>query len=331
MTAPGTGAIDPEHDDGPADRPACAMDTLTSLRVFRQVVESGSFTAAAARLDISLAMASKHVAHLERELHSRLLNRSSRHVSLTDAGTRYYAHCRDALDVLDGAAADLSRDHQAPHGLLRITAPVWSATPAFATLLAEYRSRHPQVTLDVSLSNDKVDLAAGRFDLALRVTPEPAPSLIVRPVCRIPFWSVASPGCLARFASAQGLRLPRPQTIEEAAGLPAILPSYLPQLTTLPLTDDAPGLRVDIVMRSDNTMLACEAARAGLAATLLPEWLIRDDLAAGRLVPVLPGLAPRPIPLYAAYTSRRYLTPKVRRFIDLLLERLGDDPQEIPR
>lgn len=299
------------------------MDTLTSLRVFRQVAETGSFTTAAARLDISLAMASKHVAHLERELRSRLFNRSSRHVSLTEAGAQYYAHCRDALDVLDGAAADLSQGNREPHGLLRITAPVWIATPAFAELLTSYRAQFPQVTLDVSLSNDKVDLTEGRFDLALRVTPEPAPTLIVRPVAHIPFWTVASPACLARFASARGLRTARPQTVEEATGLPALLPAYLPQLTTLPLVDGEPGLKVDIVMRSDNTQLSCEAARAGLGATLLPEWLIADDLASGRLVPVLPGLAARPLPLFAAYTSRRYLTPKVRRFIDLMLEKIG--------
>ena len=302
------------------------MDTLTSLQVFRQVAEIGSFTAAASRLDISLAMASKHVAHLERTLQTRLLNRSSRHVSLTEAGERYYNRCRDALDVLDGAAAELSADADVPQGVLRVTAPLWCGTPRFAAILARYRERYPQVTLDLSLSNERVDLAAGRFDLALRVTPEPSPALIVRPICSIPFHTVATPACLARHARARGLRLPYPSSASEASGLPAILPAYLPQMTALPLGPDSPPLRVDPVMRSDNTAFSWQAARAGIGAAYLPAWLIDPDLASGALVPVLPGLEQTPLPLFAAYTSRRYLTPKVRLFIDLLLGELGEPP-----
>ena len=150
------------------------MDTLTSLRVFRQVAENGSFAAAAERVGVSPAMASKHVAHLERRLRARLFHRSSRHVSLTEAGDLFYESCRVALDSLDGGAAALSEGHVEPRGQLKVTAPVWCATASFTALLAAYRRRHPQVLLDLRLSNEKVDLAEGAFDLALRVSVEAA-------------------------------------------------------------------------------------------------------------------------------------------------------------
>ncbi|MGE0797358.1 MAG: LysR substrate-binding domain-containing protein [Lautropia sp.] len=311
------------------------MDTLLSLQVFRHVAEAGSFTAAAARAGISLAMASKHVAHLERELRARLLNRSSRHVSLTEAGALYYARCRDALDTLDGAAAQLSEGLGRPHGLLRITAPVWFATARIAALLAQFRARHPEVTLELALTNERVDLAAGGFDLALRGTNEPSPSLIVRPICPVRFHSVASPALLARWWAARPgaagpapgaspAAAPRPN-VSDLAGIPAILPSYLPSFTELPLTGlggATVAVRVQPVLRSDDTNLSWHAAHAGIGAAFLPEWLVDDDLASGRLQPLLPAHGPIAITLHATYSSRMYLTPKVRAFIDFAIEQL---------
>ncbi len=296
------------------------MDTLTSLRAFRHVAESGSFTAAAARTGISLAMTSKHVAHLERQLGVRLLNRSSRHVSLTEAGAVYFEHCREALDSLDGAAAQLGEGNEEPRGSLRLTAPVWCSTGYFARLLAGYRKRFPKVVLDLHLSNRKVDLASEAFDLALRVTNEPAPHLIVRPICDIRFHAVATPELMAAYRDRQ------PAAAETDAGgldlsrLDAILASYLPPSSTLAVTGPSGqfGARVNTIMKSDNTGLTYECVLAGMGAALLPEWLVQHDLAVGRLVPVAPQYAPISVTLQAAYTSRKYLTPKVRSFIDYL-------------
>jgi DNA-binding transcriptional LysR family regulator len=301
------------------------MDTLTSLRVFRHVAESSSFTAAAGRLGISPAMASKHVAHLERELRARLLNRSSRHVSLTEAGAVYFEHCVNALDTLDGAAASLREGHDAPQGSLRLTAPVWCATGFFAALLAGYRQRYPQVILDLHLSNRKVDLAREAFDLALRVTNEPSPNLIVRPMCAIRFHAVATPGLLAQYRHAQ--RIP-PDAVAgpgDFSRLNAIIASYLPPSSTLSANSPAGqiGARVNTVMKSDNTGLTYECVLAGVGAAMLPDWLVRDDLASGRLVPLMPQLEPLSFTLHAAYTSRMYLTPKVRSFIDYLAAALA--------
>ena len=155
------------------------MDTLFSLKVFRQVVQSGSFTRAAEQLDISTAMASKHVSHLENTIKAKLLHRNSRNLHLTEAGEEYYRQCSYALDTLDTAAQKAAGGADTPQGMLRVTMPLWFAGNLIGTWLAEYRERYPEVTLDLVLDNRHVDLIAEGFDLALRVAKTLSPSLIV--------------------------------------------------------------------------------------------------------------------------------------------------------
>jgi DNA-binding transcriptional LysR family regulator len=293
------------------------MDRMTSLRVFREVVESGSFVTAAERLSMSPPMASKHVAQLEKSLGARLLHRSSRHLSLTEAGTAWYEQSRRALDLLDAAEAAIGQKSEAPRGQLKVSAPVWCATPRFARVLADYRERFPEVLVDIHLENRKVDLAADGYDVALRATQEPSPALIARPLCRVPFYLAGTPAYLARMGS--------PTLPADLVRLGAIVPSYV-NLDNLSLK--GPGgrmfaLRLTPAMRSDDTTLTLHAVRAGMGIAFLPEWLVDDDLAAGRLVQLLPDHAPHPVTLFAVYTSRQYMAPKLRSFIDFLGERLG--------
>ena len=195
------------------------MDRLTSLRVFREVVDSGSFVAAAERLAISAPMASKHVAQLEKSLGARLLHRSSRHLSLTEAGQAWYEQSRRALDLLDAAEAAIGQKNETPRGQLKVSAPVWCATPRFARVLAGYRERYPEVLVDMHLENRKVDLAADGYDLALRATQEPSPALFARPLCRLQFHLGATPECIARAGM--------PATPADLAKMDAIVPSYV--------------------------------------------------------------------------------------------------------
>ena len=171
------------------------MDTLFSLKVFREVVQQGSFTRAADKLDISIAMASKHVSHLENSIHAKLLHRNSRNLHLTEAGEEYYRQCSYALETLDTAAERAASGTDTPQGLLRITMPQWFANSRMADCFAEYRRRYPEVTLELSLDNRKIDLIADGFDMALRVSSDPQPSLIVKPLTEIRFFS----GGLARL------------------------------------------------------------------------------------------------------------------------------------
>lgn len=294
------------------------MDTLVSLRVFREIADAGSFVAAAERLSISAPMASKHLAHLERELGARLLNRSSRKVSLTEAGALYYEQCRSALETLELAAAALGTGGEAPRGTLKVTAPVWFANPRIVDLMADYRRRHPEVVLDLRFTNRKVDLAAEGYDLALRVTRDPSPQLIARRICGIRFYLVASPSYML-----DGM----PATIADLSNYKGIVPNYL---NTDAFEFEGPKgkvrIRLDPAMKSDDSTFSYHAVRAGVGVGFLPGWLVEDDLKSGALVQILPQYRQLPYELYASYISRKYLTPKVRSFIDFLAESLGNGP-----
>ena len=294
------------------------MDTLTSLRVFREVVDSGSFVAAANRMGLSTAMASKHVAHLERQLGARLLNRTSRHLSLTEAGSVYLEQCREALDSLRAGEAAIGLSQEAPRGVLKVTAPVWCANRRFADALAAYKLEHPDVVVDIRLENRKVDLVEEGYDLALRVTREPSPTLIVRPLCTLQFHLVATPAYLKRVG--------RPKGIADLERLGAILPTYV-NLDGLEVAGPAGKLklRLHATMKTDDTTLSYHAVHAGLGLAYLPDWLVADDLKRGELKRVLPGFETPALTLFAAYTSRKYMTAKVRSFIDFLAAALAVD------
>jgi DNA-binding transcriptional LysR family regulator len=297
------------------------MDTMLSLKVFRDVVEAGSFIAAAKRLRLSPAGVTKHVTHLEASLGARLLQRTSRQVSLTEAGSVYYEQCKDALDTLAAAEAAISGAAEAPRGILKVTAPVWCANPFFARILAKYRAQYPDVVVDLRLENRKVDLVAEGYDLALRATQDPSPSLIVKPLTDVQFYLVATPAYLGRVRP--------PRSVADLAKYPLIVPAHT---SFDAITFDGPHGHVSVKpqasLMSDNTTMDYHAMHAGLGIAFLPEWLVRDDIAAGRVERVLPEYVAPKVPMYAAYTNRRYLTPKVRCFIDFLSQELKACPSD---
>ncbi|MEH2414923.1 LysR family transcriptional regulator [Nostoc sp.] len=289
------------------------MDTLLSMKVLRQVVESGSFVAAAERLNLSTAMTSKHVMHLERNLGARLLNRTSRHLSLTEAGTVYYEQCREMLDNLEVVEAAVGRATVAARGVLKITAPVWFANPLFTKALAQYRSRYPDVLLDLNLNDRMVDLVEEGFDLALRVTHEPGSSLLARRICPIQFMLVGSPDYLCRNGY--------PKNPSELSKHVILTYSYWRFNGVF--FDGSNGretVKLAASMRSNNTSMLYQAALANMGLAFLPEWLIEDDLTTRRLEVLKPDYTLPTAFLYAVYTSRRYLSPKVRTFVDFLTD-----------
>ncbi len=292
------------------------LDQLMGLRVFCEVVEAASFSLAANRLSMSAPMVSKHVAQLERKLGARLLHRTSRRLSLTEAGTVYYEQCRLALDTLQAAEASVGQGTQVPRGQLKVSAPVWCANKHFARILAAYRVTYPDVLVDIRLENRKVDLVAEGFDLALRATRELSPMLIARPICPLLFHLVAAPAYLKRHGV--------PRRPADLAGLGAIVPSYV-DISGLELLGPGGKVKTPLtaVMKSDDTTLTYHMVHAGAGLAYLPDWLVADDLAGRRLVRLLPDLAAPPLTLFAVYTSRQYMLPKLRSFIDFLTESLG--------
>ena len=290
------------------------MDTLLSLKVFREVVQQGSFTRAADKLDISTAMASKHVSHLENSVKAKLLHRNSRNLHLTEAGEEYYRQCSYALETLESAAERAASGTDTPQGLLRITMPQWFATPRVAGWLAEYRRRYPEVALELALANRKIDLIADGFDLALRVPNEPHPSLIVKPLADIRFLLVAAPDYLRRHGV--------PATPAEAAQHQAVLPSYTDMShVAFSRNGHTETLALQAAVHSDNTLMCRKMIQAGCGIGYLPEWTVCNDLREGKLVRLLPDYHMPPIKLYAAYVDRAFLSAKVRSFIDFLVEK----------
>jgi DNA-binding transcriptional LysR family regulator len=289
------------------------MDTLVSIRVFCTVAELKSFTAAAERLGVSPAMASKHVMHLEERLSARLLNRTSRHVSLTETGALYFEQARQMVDGLDEVEAAVSQTVVAPKGRLRLSAPVWMANPLFASLLADFRARYPDVTLEIDLSGRLVNLVEEGFDLALRVTASPDPGLIARTIADAPFYFVASRKLFDRR--------PRPADIDDLAGAPLLAYSFVHAdgVVTVGTGPERRTVKFTPVLQTGNETLMHAACLQGMGFTFLPKWLVSDDLAAGRLERVLPEKMYFAGKLLAVYPSRKYLSVKVRSFLDFIV------------
>jgi DNA-binding transcriptional LysR family regulator len=317
-----------EIDDGKVTESVLETATmqdldLNGLRVFREIVESGSFTAAADRLGIAASMVSKHLARLERQLGARLLNRTSRRMSLTEAGSLFHEQNRQALDVLDAAVASVGQASGAPRGELKVSAPVWCATPRFARMLADYRRECPEVRLDLHLDNRMVDLVSEGFDMALRMTTEPSQSLIARPLCPVTFHFVATPAYLREVGS-----------LDEAAAsrsLRMILPNYIPaERFKSPVPEINAAFKLPPVMKSSDNTLIYQAVLADMGAAFLPSWLVDEDLAAGRLALIHDARSSFTATLFAVYTSHRHLPPKLRSFIDFLVVRLGAPATQEP-
>jgi DNA-binding transcriptional LysR family regulator len=288
------------------------MDRLLGIKVFCTVVELKSFTAAAERLDLSATMASKHVMQLERRLGTRLLNRTSRHLSLTEAGSAYFEHSRRMLEDLEGVEEFLSHAAAVPRGVLRMTGPVWLGTPAFVSLLADYRTRYPDVRLDIDLSGRIVNLVEEGFDLALRVSANLGQSLIARPIAPVRFQLVASPEYLNRKG--------RPRSAAQLSDC-ATMSYTLSTFTNALLVQGPQGaetVKIAPILQSNSETLLHHAALAGMGLVFLPQLMIRDDIAAGRLEVVLPDYELGNAQLCGVYQSRSYLSSKVRTFLDFV-------------
>ena len=293
------------------------MDKLMSLRVFCTVAELKSFTAAAARLGISPAMTSKHVMHLENRLENRLLNRTSRHVSLTETGQLYFNQVRQMLDGLEEVEAAISNVTVMPRGTLRLSAPVWVANTLGTRLLAEYHRLYPDVTFDLDLSGRIVNLVDEGFDLALRATAPGRldPGLIARPLSEIEFRLMGAPSYFARAG--------KPLVTADLNGHELLSYSGMNADRILalagPQEDEPPKIRT--VLQSGNETLLHLAALEGMGLVFLPMWMAQPDIAAGRLEVALPDTLKFSVTLHAVYPSRKYLSAKVRSFIDFMAVR----------
>ena len=290
------------------------MDRLTGIKVFLQVVESGSFVGAADRLDVSTAMVSKHVMNVEGRLGVRLLNRNSRTLSLTEPGRVYFERCKSILSDLEETELELGSLGATARGTLRITCPSWFAGQRLADVLARYRQRYPDVVVDVSFEDRLVDLVDEGYDLALRVTPDPRllPSgLIARPVKSMSFFVAASREYLRRFGA--------PKSPEDLAQRDCIAVGAQDVWVMR-----GPSGRIEVplhvVARYRSLGGVAHAVAAGIGLAPLPRIFFEDPLFKHQLVPILTDYPFTQATLYLVYVSRRNAPLKIRSFVDFFLE-----------
>jgi DNA-binding transcriptional LysR family regulator len=290
------------------------VDTLTSIRVFRQVVESGTFVAAAERMDLSTAMVSKHVMHVEKRLGVRLLNRNSRTLSLTEPGRVYFERCKTILEDLEATELELGSLGTAARGTLRITCPSWFASQRMADNLAEFRRRYPEVVVDASFEDRMVDLVEEGYDLAMRVTRDGAlpPGLIARPLRTMSFFIAASHDYLKRNGA--------PESPEDLARHDFVAIGNIDALSVRgPKGQIEVPLRVVLRYRSLSGVANAVAAGIGLAP--LPDLMFEDPAFRDVLKPVLTDYPLQQPTLHIVYVSRKHLPLKIRAYIDFLQEK----------
>ncbi len=292
------------------------MRDLNDLYYFAHVVEAGGFSAASRRLGIPKSRLSRRVAELEARLDARLLHRTTRKLTLTDVGERYYRHCAAMLVEAEAAEEAVAAVSAAPRGRLRVSTPVALAQTMLVRVLPEFMATYPEVRLDMLLTNRRVDLVEEGVDVALRVRAEgdEDPALIARRLAPAGAILVAAPSLL----SARGASKP-----EDFAGLPILGATEADRRVHWRLRGpDGAACELDFepVLAADDFALRKAAAQRGLGVTMLPEFYCDDALADGSLIRVLPAWAFEPGVLQAAWPHRRGLLPAVRAFIDFLVE-----------
>ncbi|MFG1378226.1 LysR family transcriptional regulator [Xanthobacter autotrophicus] len=296
------------------------MDT-TQLRIFVHVARRGSFAAAARDLDMDASAVSRAVAALEAELDARLMHRTTRTMSLTEAGLAYLARVEPILDELDRARDEVASARAEPVGTLRLTASVAFGEACLMPLLPQMRMRFPRLKLDLILTDANLDLAAERIDMALRLAPDVRADVIGVKLFATRYRVVASPDYCAREGA------PRtPQEVGEHCAIVFGLPDF--RLRWLFRRDgqvEEVPVRGDIAISSG--LAIRHASRDGLGLALLPDWLVGPDLAAGRLIDLFPDhdvtATSFDTAAWLIYASRRYTPKKVRLMTKFLRTHLG--------
>jgi DNA-binding transcriptional LysR family regulator len=291
------------------------MDRLTAIQAFAQVVESGSFAKASERLGLSTSATSRHVAELEAHLQTRLLNRTTRKVSLTEGGRAYYERVVQLLADLDEAEQEASRAAVVPRGVIKLTTAVNFGVRHVGPAIAAFLAKHAEVRFDVSLSDRVVDLVEEGFDLGIRIGTAGPHNVVARKLGETRVVPCASSDYLARHGT--------PQVPEDLARHNCFTYEYVTPRNVWTFRD-ADGrerpVRVGGNLHSNNGDILAEAAARGAGIVFEPAFIVGPEVRAGRLVPLLQDFAPPPLPIYAVYSSRKHLSAKVRLFIDFLVE-----------
>ncbi|MYM27072.1 LysR family transcriptional regulator [Duganella sp. CY15W] len=290
------------------------MDRITAARVFVSIAERGSMIAAADALDMSRAMVTRYLAEMEEWAGARLLQRSTRRLSLTDAGDVTLARCRRMLEVADDMAVAAGDEADVPQGLLRITCSQSLAQAEVASAVGAYLKRYPRTAVDLQMNNRAVNLIEERIDLALRVTNTLEPNLIARQLGNCDSVVCAAPSYLKERGT--------PQQPQDLAGHNCLTYTYFGKsLWQFTRGQDGAALSVPVSgnLSANEDLILLKAAEQGAGIALQPLYSAAPLIADGRLVALLPGYTPQRMGIYGIYTSRQHMPPALRTMLDLLL------------
>ncbi|MDU9393811.1 LysR family transcriptional regulator [Pseudomonas sp. zfem002] len=292
------------------------MNPFEDMRIFSQVMESGSFTAAADKLGLSKQFVSRRLMALEERLGVRLLNRSTRRLDPTPLGQSYYESALRLLSEVEQVEQGIAGQTSEPRGTVRVSAPLSFAVAHLGCLLPEFLQRYPQVSVEVDLSDRSVDLLGEGYDLALRIGVLEDSTLIARRLAAIERVYCASPDYLARKGT--------PSRPDELASHDC-LPYGHGRQVQWRFVEQGKARVVTVCgrMRANNGELLRDAAIKGMGITYLPTFIVADALAAGQLVSVLETFAPEPLQLSAVYPQHRQSARPVQVLIEFMRERLS--------
>jgi DNA-binding transcriptional LysR family regulator len=297
-----------------------AIDLLMGMRVFTAVVDAGNFAKAADKLDLSRGMTSRYVAQIEAHLGVRLLNRTTRRLSLTEIGNDYYQRATQVLALVDEAGHAAAHEAATPSGTLRINTSVAFGARHLGGAISAYLQRYPDVRADVTLNDRVVDLVEEGFDLAIRIARSVDPGLVARRITRARTVACASPAYIRKHGM--------PKSPSDLARHNCLTYAYAGLQNEWHF---ARGKREETVkvagnLHGNNGDILCRAAADGLGVTVQPTFLVYELLQARKLVRVVEGWEADELTVFAVYPSRRFLPPKVRSFIDFIVAHFGDKP-----
>ena len=297
------------------------MESLSDIAVFVQVIESGSFTAAADRLGISKSVVSKYVSRLENQLGAQLLNRTTRKLHLTEVGRAFYERSQRGLLEIEEAKAEVSRLQEKPRGKLRINVPMSFGITHIAPIVQDFLKLYPDLSIDMNLEDRKVDLIEEGLDMAIRISELSDSSLVARRLGPCRHVICATPEYLERKG------IPRtPNDLHDHNVLTFKYQDSPTQWQFLSPDGKASSIDVSGTIQMNNSLALREALLNHAGVMLTPTFIVGDDIKSGKLQAVLPQYKLRELSIYAVYHHRRHLSPKVRAFIDYLAAHISDTP-----
>ena len=296
------------------------MLNLVGMGIFARVAEAKGFSAAARRLGMSKSLVSKEVSKLEKSLGARLLNRTTRQLSLTEVGAAFYEHCARIVQEAEEAALLVDRLHGEPRGVLKCTAPVAFATLHIAPALPEFLARCPELQVDMTVGDRFFDLAEEGFDLAIRIARDLPPNMVARKLAPINRVVCGTPEYFRKHGAP---RVPQDLAQHNCLVYTHANPDSIWRFKSSE-ADIAVPVRGNLRLNDDEVLW--QAMLGGLGVSLLPTFTVGKDLQSGRLEAVLTEYTPAERNLHALYLPNRHLSAKVRVFIDFLVERFQPTP-----